>query len=124
MAVRITALKSRIHKPSALVSFGLPDHLSFHVRTHAMVARRSGTNLDRESVRVRLQKWPDPPSPENTMRAKTTPQKGKRRISNASPVPAYAASIVSAAKQNLINMVAVTAVSGAVLLGLLTARHF
>jgi hypothetical protein len=58
------------------------------------------------------------------MRAKTTPQKGKRRISNASPVPAYAASIVSAAKQNLINMVAVTAVSGAVLLGLLTARHF
>jgi hypothetical protein len=39
-------------------------------------------------------------------------------------VPAYAASIVSVAKQNLINMVAVTAVSGAVLLGLLTARHF
>ena len=58
------------------------------------------------------------------MRAKTTPQKAKRRISNASSVPAYAASIVSVAKQNLINMVAVTAVSGAVLLGLLTARHF
>jgi hypothetical protein len=89
-----------------------------------MVARRSGTNLDRESVRVRLQKWPDPPSPENTMRAKTTPQKAKRRISNATPVPAHAASIVSVAKQNLINRVAVAAVSGAVLLGLLTARHF
>jgi hypothetical protein len=58
------------------------------------------------------------------MRAKTTPQKAKRRISDARPVPAYAASLVSVAKQNLINMVAVTAVSGAVLLGLLTARHF
>jgi hypothetical protein len=89
-----------------------------------MVAHRSRTNLDRESVRVRLQKWPDPPSLGNAMRAKTTPQKAKRRISNASPVPAYAASIVSVAKQNLINMVTVTAVSGAVLLGLLTARHF
>ena len=77
-----------------------------------MVAHRSRTNLDRESVRVRLQKWPE------------TPQKAKRRISNASPVPAYAASIVSVAKQNLINMVAVTAVSGAVLLALLAARHF
>ena len=44
----------QIHKPSARVSFGLPDPLSFQVRSHAMVARRSGTNLDRESVRVRL----------------------------------------------------------------------
>jgi hypothetical protein len=89
-----------------------------------MVAHRSRANLDRESVRVRLQKWPDPPSPGNVMRAKTTPQKAKRRISNASPVPAYAASIVSVAKQNLINMVSVTTVSGAVLLGLLAAKHF
>jgi hypothetical protein len=46
---------SRIHKPTALVSFDLPDPLSFRVREHAMVAADRGTNLDRESVRVRPQ---------------------------------------------------------------------
>jgi hypothetical protein len=35
-----------------------------------------------------------------------------------------AASTISMATQNLINMVAVTAVSGVVLLGLLAAKHF
>jgi hypothetical protein len=33
---------------------GLPDPLNFQVRSHAMVAHRSGTNLDRESVKGRL----------------------------------------------------------------------
>jgi hypothetical protein len=37
--------------------------------------------------------------------------------------PAYVSSTLSMATRNLINMVAVTAVSGAVLLGLLAARH-
>jgi len=46
---RMPADALAIHKPSALVSFGLPDPLSFQVRSHAMVARRSGTNLDREA---------------------------------------------------------------------------
>ena len=46
---------SRIHKPSALVSFGLPNRLSFPVREHAMVPADRGTSLDRESVRVRPQ---------------------------------------------------------------------
>ena len=42
------------HKPSARVSLGLPDALSFQVRKHAMVARRSGPTFDGESVRVGL----------------------------------------------------------------------
>ena len=58
------------------------------------------------------------------MPAKTTGQKTKRKQLMTSPTPAYAASAVSTATQNLINMVAVAAVSGAVLVGLLAARHF
>jgi len=54
---------------------------------------------------------------------KTTPKK-KRQPSKASPPLADASSILSMATRNLINMVAVSAVSGAVLLGLLAARHF
>ena len=68
-----------------------------------------------------------PPSPGNAMAAKTTPQKAKRKnaseTSKASPPPA-AASALSMATQNLINMIAVSAVSGTVLLGLLAAKHF
>jgi hypothetical protein len=85
-----------------------------------MVARRSGTNLDRESVRVR------PPSGltrclGNAMRAS---QKPKCKKANTNLTLAYVSSTLSMARQNLINMVAVTAVSGAVLLGLLAAKHF
>jgi hypothetical protein len=58
------------------------------------------------------------------MRAKSTRQKAKRRKSKTSPPPASAASAILMATQSLINMVAVFAVSGAVLLGLLAARHF
>jgi hypothetical protein len=59
------------------------------------------------------------------------PQRGRTR--NNAPVPnmietsprsADAASTLSMAAQNLINMVAVSAVSGTVLLGLLAAKHF
>jgi hypothetical protein len=107
-----------IHKPSARVSFGLPDPLSFQVRSHVMMARRSGDNLDRESVRVRL------PSSltrglGNAMRAS---QKSKRKKAKATL--AYVSSTPSMATHNLVNMVAITAVSGAVLLALLAARHF
>jgi hypothetical protein len=38
--------------------------------------------------------------------------------------PAYAGSMIAMATQNLINMIAVSVVSGAVLLGLLAAKHF
>ena len=69
-------------------------------------------------------KRPDPPSQGNAMPAKKTPQKARRRKSKTGPAPATAFSTVSMATHNLINMVVVTAVSGAVLLGLLAARHF
>ncbi|MDB5606612.1 MAG: hypothetical protein JWP25_3512 [Bradyrhizobium sp.] len=58
------------------------------------------------------------------MPAKTTPQKTKRKKSKTSPPPVYAASAMSVVTQNLVNMVAVSAVSGTVLLGLLAAKHF
>jgi len=40
------------------------------------------------------------------------------------PPPAYAASTLSMATQNVINMGVVFAVSGTILLGLLAAKHF
>ena len=75
----------QIHKPSARVSFGLPDPLSFQVRSHVMVARRSGIKLDRESVRVRL------PSSltrrlGNAMRASQKSKRKKEKANRRSPV--------------------------------------
>lgn len=58
------------------------------------------------------------------MAAKTAAPKQKRKKSKASPAPAYPSSIIVIAGQNLINMVAIAAVSGAVLLTLLAAKHF
>jgi hypothetical protein len=58
------------------------------------------------------------------MSAKTTSQSPKRKKSKTSPSPAYAASTILVALQNLINMAVVSAVSGTVLLGLLAAKHF
>lgn len=89
-----------------------------------MVAPRSGTNLDRERVRVRLPSGLTRHPSGNAMGAKTRPQKAKRKKSRNSPAPAHAASMASVATQNLINMVAVSATSGAVLLALLATRHF
>jgi hypothetical protein len=57
------------------------------------------------------------------MSAKTTPQKTKRKKSKTSPAADHASSTTSMAAQNLINMLAVFAVSGTILLGLLAARH-
>jgi hypothetical protein len=54
------------------------------------------------------------------MPAKT---KSKRK-SQARPSLAYAASTLSVAKQNLINMAVVAVVSSMDLLGLLVAKHF
>ena len=58
------------------------------------------------------------------MRAKTMPQKPTRKKVKANLTPAHVFSTLSMATRNLINMVVVTAFSGAVLLGLLAARHF
>jgi len=115
-----TRRASQNHKPSPRVSFGLPDPLSFQVRSNAMVTRRLGTNLDRESVRVRL--------PSSLTRrlgnAMRTSQKSKRKKAKANRTLTYVSSTLSMATHNLVNMVAITAVSGAVLLALLAARRF
>jgi hypothetical protein len=50
--------------------------------------------------------------------------KSKRKQPNAHRSQAYAASALSVAMQNLMNMAVVMVVSGAVLLGLLAAKHF
>ena len=52
------------------------------------------------------------------------PKRSNGKRSRSSQAAIQAASTISMATQNLINMVTVTAVSGAVLLGLLAARHF
>jgi hypothetical protein len=58
------------------------------------------------------------------MSANTTPQKSKRNKSKKSPPRVYAASALAVVRQNLINMLAVSVGSGAVLLTLLAAKHF
>jgi hypothetical protein len=67
---------------------------------------------------------PDPPSPGNAMAVKTTPKKAKHEKSKPNAPPVCATSTLSMATQNLFNMIAVSAVSGAVLLGLIAAKHF
>ncbi|MDB5575655.1 MAG: hypothetical protein JWR80_831 [Bradyrhizobium sp.] len=58
------------------------------------------------------------------MAASTKPRTAKRKNTKAGRKPANGAPILSMVARNLINMVVVSAVSGAVLLALLTARHF
>jgi hypothetical protein len=58
------------------------------------------------------------------MAAKMKPRGAKHKKSKPRRPPVYARSTLSVAAQNLINMVAVSAISGTVLLGLLAARHF
>jgi hypothetical protein len=66
----------------------------------------------------------DSASPASAMRAKTMPQEPKRKKVKMNLTPAHVSSTLSMATRNLISVVAVTAVSGAVLLGFLAARHF
>jgi hypothetical protein len=90
-----------------------------------MVARRLRANLGRKSVRVRPPSAPDPPFfSGNVMRAKKTPPKSKRKTSKISQASTRASSMILMATRNLINMVAVGATSGAVLLTLLAVKHF
>ena len=58
------------------------------------------------------------------MAVKDGAPKGETQEIKAEPPPVYASLTLSVATQSLFNMVAVTAVSGTVLLGLLAARHF
>jgi hypothetical protein len=50
--------------------------------------------------------------------------KSKRKKAKANRTLAYVSSTLSMARHNLVNMVAITAVSGAVLLALLGVRRF
>jgi hypothetical protein len=108
----------KIHKPSVRVSFGLPGPLSFQVRSHVIVARRSGTNTRQGKRQGQAAKQPDPPS-WNAMRAS---QKSKRKMAKSNRT--FVSSTLSMATHSLVNMVAITAVSGAVLLALLAAKRF
>ncbi len=58
------------------------------------------------------------------MAAKTTAPKPKSKKSKASSTFPFQASTIAIAGKNLINMLAVMAASGAVLLTLLAAKHF
>ena len=84
-----------------------------------MVARRSGDKPRQGSVRVRL--------PSSLTRrlgnAMRTSQKSKRKKAKANRTLAYVSSTLSMATHNLVNMVVITAVLGAVLLALLAARR-
>ena len=79
-----------------------------------------GQTLDRESVRVGL---PNSLTRRlgNEMRAS---QKSRRKKAKANRTFAYVSSTLSMAKHNLVNMLAITAVSGAVLLTMLATKHF
>ena len=68
---------------------------------------------------VRL-RWKGGSDPVLAMRAS---RKSKRKKAKANRTPAYVSSTLWMATQNLVNMVAITAVSGMVLLALLVARH-
>ena len=50
-------------------------------------------------------------------------QKSKRKKTKANRTPAYVSSTLSMATHSLVNVVAITAVSGAALLALLAARN-
>ena len=58
------------------------------------------------------------------MRTKKTPPKSKRKTSKISPTSTPVSQMILMATRNLINMGAVGATSGAVLLTLLAAKHF
>ena len=79
-----------------------------------------GQTLDRESVRVRLL-GSLTRRLGNAMRAS---QKSKRNKAKANRPLAYYSSTLSMATHNLVNLVAITLVSGTVLLALLAAKHF
>ena len=79
-----------------------------------------GQTLDRESVRVRLLSSLTRRLG-NAMRAS---QKSKRKKAKANRTFASVSSILAMATHSLFNMVAITAVSGAVLLTMLAAKHF
>jgi hypothetical protein len=104
------------------VSIGLPDLLSFLIPKRAMVAiDRGQTSTGRASgsgCKSGLTRHF-----EEAMSATIKRQRPKQKRSNPTSSPSYATT-VSIAVENLINMIAIFAVSGTVLLGLLVAKYF
>ena len=58
------------------------------------------------------------------MAAKRKPFRSKRKTTKVPVQPSPAASVFAMATHNVVNMIAVTAVSGSVLLTLLAIKHF
>ena len=58
------------------------------------------------------------------MAAKRMPSKPKRKTAKATAQPTPAASVFAMATHNVVNMVAITTVSGVVLLMLLAIKHY
>jgi len=58
------------------------------------------------------------------MAAKRMPSKPKRKTAKTAAQPSPAASVFAMATHNVVNMVAIAAVSGAVLLTMLAIKHY
>jgi hypothetical protein len=58
------------------------------------------------------------------MAAKRTPSRPKRKSAKATAQPSPTTSVFAMATRSVVNMVAVTAVSGSVLFTLLAIKHF
>jgi hypothetical protein len=88
---------SLIHKPLAVVSFGLPDLLSIRVRGRAMVAddrgkpdRKASGSGPQSGLARQLG---------TVMSTNTTPKKSNRKNAKKSPRPVYATSAISVVTQ-------------------------
>jgi hypothetical protein len=106
-----------------VVSFGLPDPLSFRVRGRATVAADRGQTSTGKASGSGCKRGLTRHLGECDV-CKDTITRPKRKESKTGSPPAYGTSNLSVATQNLINMVTVSAVSGTVLLGLPAAKHF
>lgn len=87
-----------------------------------MATDRGQTSTGKASGPGREVAWPTIQG--NAMPAKTAQKTAKRRKSGNGSQRSRSSSMTAIATQNLINMVVVSGVSGAILLGLLSARHF
>ena len=83
-----------------------------------MMVRNRGQTLDRESVRVRL------PSSLTRRLGNAMRPSSKRKKAKANRKHVYVSSTLSMATYSLFNMIAITALSGAVLVALLAAKRF
>jgi hypothetical protein len=118
------AQTSRIHKPTTLVSFGLPVPLSLHGRAHDWwLADRGQTSARKASGSGRQVRLTRHFLGEGNA-SEEDANESKRKTRKFSPTSTHVSPMILMATRNLINMVAAGATSGAVLLTLLAAKHF